>query len=172
MLNTTVKDYNGSEVLLQNNEVIESKTVIWTAGIKGNVPEGINKELIVKGNRIKVDRHCIVEGTKNIYAIGDVAYMEEPVYPRGHPQVAPVAMQQADLIAKNIQQKNTFKLNEFEYKDKGSMATVGRDLAVADLPKPKITFQRFYCVDSLDVIAFNVDRRSKEPFFCFSQLGV
>ncbi len=63
MLNTTVKDFNGSEVLLQTGEVIETKTVIWAAGIKGNVPDGINKELIVKGNRIKVDKYCLVEGT-------------------------------------------------------------------------------------------------------------
>jgi NADH dehydrogenase len=139
-LNNTVKDYDGTTVTLQNGEVIGSKTVIWAAGIRGNVPEGINKDLIVKGNRIKVDRHCLVEGTSNIYAIGDVAYMEEPAYPKGQPQVAQTALQHAVLLASNLrstaQGKN--ELKEFSYKDLGSMATVGRNLAVVDIPKPKL----------------------------------
>ncbi len=141
MTNTIVKDYDGTKVLLQNGEVIATATVIWAAGIKGNVPGGINKDLIVKGNRIKVDRHCLVEGFNNVYAIGDVAYMEEPAYPKGHPQVASVAQQQASTLAKNllrIQMKNNnSKIEEFEYNDKGSMATIGRNLAVVDIPIPK-----------------------------------
>jgi NADH:ubiquinone reductase (H+-translocating) len=141
-LNNTVKDYDGTKVLLQNDEVIEAKTVIWAAGIRGNVPEGINKELIAKGNRIKVDRHCLVEGTNNIYAIGDVAYMEEPAYPKGQPQVAQTALQHAVLLAHNLrsQVEGKNELKEFSYSDKGSMATVGRNLAVVDIPKPKLHF--------------------------------
>ncbi len=145
---TLLKDYNGQQAVLQNGEVIDTSMVIWAAGIKGNVPEGINKELIAKGNRIKVDRHCQVHGFNDIYAIGDVAYMEEPAWPIGHPQVAPVAMQHADMLAKNLRRiemkSSTDLLEEFVYNDKGSMATVGRNLAVVDVPKPKLHFGGFF----------------------------
>ncbi|MEI9956635.1 MAG: FAD-dependent oxidoreductase [Ferruginibacter sp.] len=76
--------------------------MIWAAGIKGNVPAGIDKDLIARGNRIKIDRHCKALGSNNVFAIGDVAYMEEPAFPNGHPQVASVAIQMADTIAKNL----------------------------------------------------------------------
>jgi NADH dehydrogenase len=146
--NTIVKDYDGRDVELQNGERISAATVIWAAGIKGNVPAGIDKELIARGNRIKTDRHCLVQGSHNIYAIGDLAYMETPKYPTGHPQVAPVAMQQADLLAGNLRlierKSDADQLYEFEYFDKGSMATVGRNLAVVDIPKPKLHFSGFF----------------------------
>ena len=148
MTNTILKDYDGQKATLQNGEIIETATVIWAAGVKGNVPEGINKDLIVKGNRIKVDRHCQVIGFTDIFAIGDVAYMEEPAYPHGHPQVAPVAMQHADMLAENlrrVEMKSSHKqIEEFVYNDKGSMATVGRNLAVVDMPKPKLHFGGFF----------------------------
>ena len=140
--NAMMQDYNGKTVFLADGSSIESSMVIWAAGIKGNIPTGIDASLIVRGNRIKVNLQCKVEGTKNIYSIGDVAYMEEPAYPKGHPQVAPVAMQQADLLAKTFIYLNSRKLNkkitEFTYHNKGSMATVGRNLAVVDIPKPKL----------------------------------
>ena len=148
MTNTLVKDYDGQTVLLANGEKIESRTVIWAAGIRGNVPAGVNADLIVRGNRIKVDRHCQVEGLDGVYAVGDIAYMETDDYPRGHPQVAPVAMQQAALVADNlvrIERKSPErKLVEFRYHDKGSMATVGRNLAVVDIPKPRLHFGGFF----------------------------
>ena len=148
MTNTLLEGYDGNEVKLKNGSIIETCTVIWAAGIKGNVPDGIDKNLIAKGNRIKTDRHCKVIGHDNIYAIGDIAYMETPKYPNGHPQVAPVAMQQADLLAMNFKaierKSNPDKLFEFEYYDKGSMATVGRNLAVVDVPKPKLHFGGFF----------------------------
>lgn len=147
MTNALLKDYDGQTITLQDGTVIQSKLVIWAAGIKGNVPEGISKELVARGNRIKVDRQCRIAGYDNIYAIGDVAYMEEPAWPNGHPQVAPVAMQQADMIASNLQRiemKSSHRsLLEFVYHDKGSMATVGRNLAVVDMPKPKLHFGGF-----------------------------
>ena len=143
LTNTLLKEYDGKTVQLQNGETIESAMVIWAAGIKGNVPAGINSDLIAKGNRIKVDRHCRVIGHENIFAIGDVAYMEEPAWPNGHPQVAPVAMQMADMIAKNLQVGNK-QWRDFVYNDKGSMATVGRNLAVVDVPKPKLHFGGFF----------------------------
>lgn len=136
LTNTLLKDFDGKTVQLQNGDKIESSLVIWAAGVKGNVPEGISPELIARGNRIKVDRYCRVHGYEDIYAIGDVAYMEEPAYPNGHPQVAPVAMQMADLLVKNFHSVPEKK--EFSYYDKGSMATVGRNLAVVDIPIPKV----------------------------------
>ncbi len=143
--NTVVKDYDGNTVTLANGETIASKTVIWAAGIKGNIPPGIQPSLIARGNRIITDRHNRVQNSENIYAIGDVAYMETPLYPKGHPQVAQVALQQADNLAKNLfrtESKSSLRF-EFEYYDKGSMATVGRNLAVVDLPKPKLHFGGF-----------------------------
>jgi len=143
---TVVKDYDGKLVTLNNGKTIATATVIWAAGIKGNIPAGIQADLIAKGNRIKTDRHNLVLGATNIYAIGDVAYMETPLYPKGHPQVAQTAMQQADTLAENlmrIESKSALRY-EFEYYDKGSMATVGRNLAVVDLPKPKLHFGGFF----------------------------
>jgi NADH dehydrogenase len=148
LTNTMVKDYDGVNILLQNGSSIPTATVIWAAGIKGNIPDGFSKSLIARGNRIKTDRHCKVIGFENIYALGDLSYMETPKYPQGFPQVAPVAIQQADMLAGNlklIEQKSDLdRLFEFEYKDKGSMATVGRNLAVVDVPKPKLHFGGFF----------------------------
>ncbi len=145
---TQVKDYDGKNVLLQNGTAIPAATVIWAAGIKGNIPAGFDTSLIAKGNRIKIDRHCLVQGFDNIYALGDLAYMETPKYPQGHPQVAPAAMQQAEMLANNLklleQKSNPKRLYEFEYNDKGAMATVGRNLAVVDVPKPKLHFGGFF----------------------------
>jgi len=147
MTNALVKDYDGNNVLLNSGEQIATSTMIWAAGIKGNIPAGIDKGLIARGNRIRVDRRCLVNGYNNIYAIGDLAYMETPKFPNGHPQVAPVAMQHADLLAGNLKlierKSDPGTQYEFEYKDKGSMATVGRNLAVVDVPKPKLHFGGF-----------------------------
>lgn len=142
---TLVKDYDGHDILLNNGNKIPAGTVIWAAGISGNVPAGIDKDLIARGNRIKTDRRCKVVGHDNIYAIGDLAYMETPKYPNGHPQVAPVAMQQAAMLADNLirMEKKSSSFFDFEYHDKGSMATVGRNLAVVDIPKPKLHFGGF-----------------------------
>ena len=138
MTGAHVKDYDGKNVLLQDGQSISSATVLWAAGIKGNIPDGIDKSLIARGNRIKVDRLNRVVGFPNVYAIGDLAYMETPKYPNGHPQVATVAIQQAKLLAENFYKlkKGRSDLKEYEYKDKGTMATVGRNLAVVDIPIP------------------------------------
>ena len=148
LINTVLKEYDGQHVMLNDGNRISTGTVIWAAGIKGNIPGGIDKSLIARGNRVKTDRHCRVIEYNNIYAIGDLAYMETPKYPNGHPQVAPVAMQQADLLAYNFKlierRSNREKQYEFEYHDKGSMATVGRNLAVVDVPKPKLHFGGFF----------------------------
>jgi NADH dehydrogenase len=141
--NTKLTDYDGRYVQLNNGRKIPAATVIWAAGINGNVPAGIDPSLVARGNRIKVDRFNQVSSMQQVYAIGDVAAMSTPQYPNGHPQVAPVAMQQADVLAKRLcsNEKNSI---EFEYHDKGSMATVGRNLAVVDMPKNKIHFNGFF----------------------------
>lgn len=146
-LNTILKEYDGNTAVLNNGDTINTATVIWAAGIKGNVPKGVDPELIARGNRIKVDRYSKVIGLDNIYAVGDVAYMETPLFEHGHPQVANVAINQAKNLANNLRwmemKANERQLKEFEYHDKGSMATVGRNLAVADIPKPKLHFGGF-----------------------------
>lgn len=146
-LNTQLKEYDGKTARMGDGETIETGTVIWAAGIKGNIPQGIDPSLIARGNRIKVDRFNKVVGIENIYALGDVAYMETPLYPTGHPQVANVAINQAKNLANNLRwmemKSNKRQLAAFEYHDKGSMATVGRNLAVADIPKPKLHFGGF-----------------------------
>lgn len=142
MLNTIVKDYDGMKVTLQDGNTINAAMVIWAAGIRGNVPAGIDPSMVVRGNRIKVDRFNKVQGFQNIYALGDLAYMETEKYPNGHPQVASVAIAQAKLLADNLRRKG--ELEKFEYHDKGSMATVGRNLAVVDIPKPKLHFGGFF----------------------------
>lgn len=142
---TIVKNYDGKTVTMQNGDAIASSLVIWAAGVKGAVPEGIDKSLIVKGNRIRVDQFNKVNGFENIYAIGDVAYMETEKYPHGHPQLAGVAIAQGDKLAKNLVkiEKKVSSREPFEYHDKGTMATVGRNLAVVDIPKPKIHLKGF-----------------------------
>ncbi len=147
MTDTHVKDYDGDKVLLQTGQSIPAKTVIWAAGIKGNLPAGVDPDLVAKGNRVKVDRLNRVQGFMNLYAIGDVAYMESPKFPHGMPQVANVAINQAKNLAKNLLRQvngNKHYQDDFEYHDKGSLATVGRNLAVVDIPKPKIHFGGFF----------------------------
>ncbi|MBK7681774.1 MAG: NAD(P)/FAD-dependent oxidoreductase [Bacteroidia bacterium] len=132
---TYVKDYDGEQLTLQSGEVIRSKTVIWAAGVTGNIIKGLSSDVLVGGNRIKVNRFNQVLGSTAIFAIGDIAYMETPTYPKGHPQLANVAINQAKRLVKNLkllEQKR--ELVAFEYRDLGSMATIGRNKAVVDLP--------------------------------------
>jgi NADH dehydrogenase len=130
-----VKDYDGNILQLSNGEFIRTRTVIWVAGVTGNTVDGLSQEVVTRGNRIKVDRYNKVQGYQNIFAIGDLACMSTPKYPNGHPQVANVAINQAKLLAKNLKLLISGKLpKEYEYKDLGSMATIGRNKAVVDLP--------------------------------------
>jgi NADH dehydrogenase len=141
--NARVKDYDGRSISLEDGSTIRSNTLVWAAGIIGNKLQGLSEHVIGRGNRILVDRYNKVIEYSNIYAIGDVAYMTEEAYPNGHPQVAQVAIQQGDLLAKNFLNMASGKpLKEFKYKDLGSMATIGRNKAVADLGK--IKFQGFF----------------------------
>lgn len=132
---TIVKDYDGHNLLLNNGDIIKTKTVIWTAGVIGNSIDGLPNGVVIKNNRIKVNRINRVIGSENIYAIGDIAYMETPKYTKGHPQVANVAINQARVLAKNFKKMDQHREPKlYEYRDLGSMATIGRNKAVVDLP--------------------------------------
>lgn len=132
---TFVKNYDGHTLELSNGNTLQSKTVIWAAGVIGNKINGLPTAAMKPGNRIAVNRTNLVEGSQNIYAIGDIALMETPKYPKGHPQLANVAINQAKNLAKNLKrQANNTPQKEFEYTDLGSMATIGRNKAVVDLP--------------------------------------
>lgn len=134
--NTFVKDYDGTVVTLNTGKTINSKNVIWAAGVTGNVIKGFPETCITRGNRLMVNRQNEVTGLNHVYALGDISYMETPAYPNGHAQVASVALQQASLLAENLTRivKNK-PLKDYEYTDKGSMATIGKRKAVVDLPK-------------------------------------
>jgi len=143
MLNAKVENYDGEVITFEGGKSIRSKNVIWSAGVMGNVFEGIDKDIIQRGNRIKTDSICRVEGFTNVFAIGDVAAMITNDTPKGHPGVAQVAIQMGKTTGKNILRMIKGETTEpFKYFDKGSLATVGRNKAVADLGKLK--FQGFF----------------------------
>lgn len=134
-LNTVVKSYDGRDVTLSDGTVIPSKTVIWAAGVKGNIIDGLPAKSIERG-RILVDDYNEVQGLNNIYALGDIAFMKTENCPQGHPMLAPVAIQQGQLLARNlVRAEKGDAMKGFEYADKGAMATVGRNRAVVDMPK-------------------------------------
>ncbi len=133
-----VIDYDGEKVLMESGKQIASNNVIWAAGVTGNVIEGLDPSIMVR-NRYITDRYNRVKGYDNIFAVGDIAYMETPLYPQGHPQVANVAINQGKRLAKNILKRNALQWKEYEYNDKGSMATIGKHRAVVDLPRVKFS---------------------------------
>lgn len=137
ILNTVVKEYDGMTVTLSNGDQIPTKTVIWGAGVKGQFPEGINPDLVQRGNRIKTNGQCQIIDMPGVYAIGDVAATVTEKTPNGLPGVAPVAQQQGKYVADHILStlKNENNTEDFKYFDKGSMATVGRNRAVVDMGK-------------------------------------
>lgn len=135
MTNTLVQDYDGKKVTLKDGSTIPTHTLIWAAGVTGNVPPGIPPETLVRGNRIKVDAFNRVEGLENVFAVGDIAYMETADFPKGHPQLANVAIAQAKNLVHNIENMVERRpLKAFTYKNPGTMATVGKRKAVVDLP--------------------------------------
>jgi NADH dehydrogenase len=134
-----VKNYDGETVSLDDGTTIKAHVVIWAAGIKGNLPAGFDKALVVRGNRIKTDAYGHIDGIDGVYAVGDIASMHTEDYPEGHPQLASVARVQANNLAENFKRAAAGKPpRPFVYKDKGTMATIGRRKAVVDLTKPKI----------------------------------
>lgn len=138
ILNTQVKNYDGKHIETSDGKKIRTNLVIWTAGIAGVRIDGLRDNSYGKSNRLLVDRFNSVKGYSNIFALGDTAFMEEPKFPNGHPQVAQVAIQQARLLAKNLVRLQEQKeWVPFTYNDKGTMATVGRNLAIVELPNAK-----------------------------------
>jgi len=135
-----VTDYDGDKVYMKSGKTISSNNVIWAAGVIGNIIEGLNPDVMIR-NRYKTDRFNRVLGYQNIYAIGDIAYMETPKYPQAHPQVANVAINQGKNLGRNFLRKSENDWKEYEYTDRGSMATIGKHRAVVDLPSFK--FQGF-----------------------------
>lgn len=136
-LNVQVTNYDGNTITLSNGNQIPTKTVIWSAGVKGQIPGGLEKNEVQRGNRIKTDGQCRVENYKDVYAIGDVSAFITEKTPNGLPGVAPVAQQQGAYVAKHILKSLSGREMEkdFVYVDKGSMATVGRNRAVVDIGK-------------------------------------
>lgn len=134
-LGVFVKNFDGRTLNMSDGSTLEASKVIWAAGIVGQVLEGIPAEAYGPGKRLKVNEFNQVQGFDNIFAIGDNSLLIEEKYPKGHPQVAQVAMQMAKNLASNLKaaQKNA-AWKPFHYKDLGSMATIGRNKAVADLP--------------------------------------
>ena len=136
-LNTPVDDYDGNTVTIKDGKDFKTKTLIWSAGVKGAIISGLADDVVERG-RLIVDETSLVKNQTNIYALGDVAMMKTEKFPKGHPMMAPVANQQAELMAKNLVRLHQGKEKiKFEYKDKGSMATIGRNRAVVDLPNFK-----------------------------------
>lgn len=143
-LKTLVKDYDGLKVTLENTAPLETRTLIWAAGVKANSVPGFSPDILGRGARFIVDEYNQLKGFDDVFAIGDMAVMTtDKKYPAGHPQVAQVAMQQAGLLGKNLTRRQKgLSMKAFTYFDKGSLATVGRNLAVADLPF--FRFQGFF----------------------------
>lgn len=132
---TMVTSYNGETLMLDNDSEIKTKSVIWAAGVTANRIEGLPSGSLTTGNRILVNRINKVRDCENIFAIGDVALMKTSKYPNGHPQVANVAINQGKNLAKNLKKMvlgHTPK--DYEYRDLGSMAAVGRNKAAVDFP--------------------------------------
>lgn len=135
-----VTDYDGDRVYMKSGKTIPSNNVIWAAGVIGNIIDGLAPEIMIR-NRYKTDRFNRILGYENIYAIGDIAYMETPKYPQAHPQVANVAINQGKNLGRNFLKKSESEWQKYEYNDQGSMATIGKHRAVVDLPNFK--FQGF-----------------------------
>ena len=145
-LNSRVTDYVDDTVFFSNGETIQTKNLIWAAGVSAREFEGIPTESYGRGKRLATDAFNKVNGTLNIYAIGDTCIqLTDKNFPQGHPQVAQVAIQQGLNLSKNFKSINQNKpLIPFVYKDKGAMAIIGKNKAVVDLPSPKLHFKGFF----------------------------
>lgn len=135
--NTRVTHYDGRTISTNNGLPFESATVIWTAGVMGALINGLPVEAVDdRSKRIRINAFGQMIGSEHIFAIGDIAQMESAAFPQGHPQMAQPAIQQGKVVGENlIRLLSGIQMKPFEYKDKGSMATIGRNKAVVDLPK-------------------------------------
>jgi len=144
ILNTAVKDYVDGKVVLADGRTIESCSLIWASGVIAREVPGLPKEVIGRGRRIFVDEVNRVQGFSNIFAVGDLCFQTtDKAFPNGHPQVAQVAIQQGERLAKNLVRLHKGEpVKPFVYNDKGSMAIISKYKAVADLPK--FSFKGFF----------------------------
>ena len=143
MVSTRVDHYDGDKIVYNKSEIINTKGVIWSAGVKGAIIPGLEAAELARGGRLRTTNYNLVNGYQNIFAIGDLAYMETKDFPNGHPGVAQVAIQQGQQLGYNLLRiVNQEKAHPFDYFDKGSMATIGRNKAVVDLKYWK--FQGFF----------------------------
>jgi NADH dehydrogenase len=145
-LNTQVVDYKDDTVFFADGKTLETKNLIWAAGVTAKVFEGIPADSYGRGKRMATDAFNKVNGTQNIYAVGDTCIqLTDENFPQGHPQVAQVAIQQGLNLASNFKRilKNK-AIVPFKYNDKGSMAIIGKNKAVVDLPNPKLHFKGFF----------------------------
>jgi NADH dehydrogenase len=144
-LNMQVKDYSDDVVTFTNGTTIETKTLIWAAGVTGMVFEGLPPECYGRGKRLIIDEYNRVKGLNNVFAIGDTSIQSHEIkFPNGHPQMAQVAIQHGVNLAENFDSILREKsLKPFVYNDKGSMAIIGRNRAVVDMPDNKMHFNGF-----------------------------
>lgn len=144
LLNTAVKDYKNHLVYLANGETIPSNVLIWASGVTGISIPGLPSDVVGRGGRILVDEYNKVNGTENIYALGDICLQtSDPAFPDGHPQLAQVAIQQGQNLAKNLYNLyHNNSMKPFVYNDKGTMAIISKFKAVVDLPK--LFFKGFF----------------------------
>ncbi|WP_442590576.1 NAD(P)/FAD-dependent oxidoreductase [Pedobacter sp. AW31-3R] len=144
-LNSMVKDFTNDTVYFADGDSIEAKSLIWAAGVTAIAFNGLPEEVYGRGKRMIVDEFNKVIGQEDIYAIGDTCLQTtDKDFPQGHPQVAQVAIQQGQNLGKNlINDLKSQSWKPFHYHDKGSMAIIGRNKAVAELPKPKVFFSGF-----------------------------
>ena len=164
-LKTRLKSFDGRYAKTEN-KTFEARTLIWAAGIKGNFPEGLQKEMIVRGNRILVDEHNQVKGIADVYAIGDVACIESTSYPNGNAMLASVAEQQGHQLGRNFNRlAKGKKAKPFLYNDRGTMATIGRNNAVVDLKKMKISGTIGWFIWMLVHLMLLVDFRNRMVVF-------
>ncbi len=133
-LDRRVKSYDGYTVTLNTGETLITRTLIWAAGVSGAPIQGLPADCLVSGNRYAVDEASRIKGQEYVFAIGDIASMRTDAYPDGHPMVAQPAIQQGKHLARNLRRALTGEpMTAFQYDDKGSMATIGRNHAVADI---------------------------------------
>ncbi len=138
-LNATVENYDGNYVNLNPSEQLQTSTLIWAAGVAPEKIAGLHPSVFTPNFRIKTDAWNRIEGYTNLFALGDLAFQTDPAFPKGYPQLAQVGMQQAKNLAHNLnllytESGNPHTLKPFRYRNLGSMATVGRNMAVADFP--------------------------------------
>ena len=130
-LGCVMKGYKDKIVTFADGTEEYWETLIWTAGVRGETIPGLPPEYVSRAGRIPVDPYCRVKGLDDVYAIGDIALLECEDYPKGHPQVAQVAIQMARNLALTL--NGTKQPVPFRYNDKGSMATIGKNRAVVDM---------------------------------------